>query len=233
MPNHPSRPQVVAFDVIETLFSLEPMRPRLQSVGLAPGSLERWFATVLRDAFALAATDAYAPFEKIASGTLQELIAEAGRAPQPGEVQDVMAGMKELSAHPDVKAAFVLLRDAGVRIAALSNGSAEQTRHLLGQAGLGELVEKVISTDEVQLFKPRREVYLHAARQMNVEPRRMALVAAHGWDTHGAKNAGLVAGWVERKEKRLSDAMQGPDIGGKTLDDVARGLLALPEPSNG
>ena len=37
---------------------------------------------------------------------------------------------------------------------------------------------------------------------------------------------------AERKEKRLSDAMQGPDIGGKTLDEVARGLLVLPEFSN-
>src|SRR5438552_11048148 len=36
-------------------------------------------------------------------------------------------------------------------------------------------------------------VYLHAAKECGVEPSRVALVAAHAWDTHGAKRAGLGA----------------------------------------
>jgi hypothetical protein len=32
-----SRPKVVAFDIIETVFSLESMRPRLTSLGLSSG----------------------------------------------------------------------------------------------------------------------------------------------------------------------------------------------------
>ena len=49
----PTKPEVVAFDMIETVFSLEIMRERLVSLGLPASALEAWFAAGLRDAFAL------------------------------------------------------------------------------------------------------------------------------------------------------------------------------------
>ena len=45
----PRRPQVVAFDAIETVFSLDPLRDRLVTLGLPPHALEVWFARTLRD----------------------------------------------------------------------------------------------------------------------------------------------------------------------------------------
>ena len=61
------RPVVVAFDVIETLFSLESLRPRLGSVGLHAHAPETWFAQLLRDAFALDCVGKYLPFRDIAT----------------------------------------------------------------------------------------------------------------------------------------------------------------------
>ncbi len=43
------RPTVVAFDVMETLFSLEPMRPRLQAIGLPAHSLHAWYTRLIHD----------------------------------------------------------------------------------------------------------------------------------------------------------------------------------------
>ncbi len=50
-----ARPQVVAFDVIETFFSLDAVNARFEDAGLSSSALELWLATGLRDAFALAA----------------------------------------------------------------------------------------------------------------------------------------------------------------------------------
>ena len=61
----PSKPEVVAFDMIETVFSLEIMRERFVSLGLPESALEGWFAAGLRDAFALAITDQFAPFRSV------------------------------------------------------------------------------------------------------------------------------------------------------------------------
>jgi 2-haloacid dehalogenase len=60
---------------------------------------------------------------------------------------------------------------------------------------------------------------------------RMALVAAHGWDTHGAHQAGLLTGWVSRLEGHWNELFDQPDVTGPDLVDVVRGLLALGEPA--
>jgi hypothetical protein len=51
-----SRPLAVAFDIIETVFSLGHLRSRLDAAGVPGQALEVWFAQTLRDAFALDAT---------------------------------------------------------------------------------------------------------------------------------------------------------------------------------
>jgi len=51
----PKRPTVVAFDIIGTVFPLEPLRSSIVSLGMPPAGLEGWFAAGCRDAFAMAA----------------------------------------------------------------------------------------------------------------------------------------------------------------------------------
>ena len=221
------RPAVVAFDVIETLFPLDPLRPKLESLGLPPQSLEVWFGSILRDAFALTVTGKYAPFELLATGGMEELLAETGRAATADDIKSVLGIMPELPPHPDVREAFETLRGAGVRIIALSNGSKAQTQKQLAHADLSDFVETIVSTDDVQLFKPHRAVYEHTAQIAGVDPSLVALVAAHGWDVHGAKCAGLTAGWVKRREKRFSKSFEHPDAGGESLPEVVRALLSL------
>ncbi len=220
------QPKVVAFDVIETLFKLEPMSQRLAQVGLPEQALPVWFARLLRDAFALDATGVYKTFREVAASTLEVLMAEHRVRPSADAVNAVLEGFGELPAHDDVAPAFKALKDAGVRIVTLTNGSAETTQKLLKGAGVGDMVERAISIDEVKHWKPRREVYLHAAGVCGVEPQQVALVAVHAWDVQGANRAGLIAGWVSRTEKAFPQVMQPPDVKGDTLTAVARQLLA-------
>ena len=211
----PLRPLVVAFDVIETLFDLSPLRDKLKEAGLPADALGAWFARMLRDAMALTITGVYKSFGDVAKGTLEVMLTEAKVAPKPNRVAAVLAGFAELPAHPDVAPAFERLRNAKVRVVTLTNGSAENTGALLAGAKLKEMVERTITVDEVKKWKPAKEVYLHAAEAVKVEPARMALVAAHDWDCHGAIRAGLVAGFVARKGKGFHPAMDPPDIQGR------------------
>lgn len=223
------RPRVVAFDVVETLVSLEPLRGRLAAAGLPNDQLEVWFARLLRDAFALDATGVYQPFKEVAASTLAGLFAEHGLQPDPATIEGVVASFAELPAHPDVEPAMRALRDANIRIITLTNGGAETTHRLLERAGVRDLVERVISIEEVRRWKPHREVYLHAADSTGVEPRRLTLVAAHAWDVHGASRAGLGTGFVARQGKPFFPSlMDAPDVTGATLVEVARRLAALP-----
>ncbi len=223
----PERPKVVAFDVIETLFDLKPMGERLKQAGLPEQALAVWFASFLRDAFALEVAGVFKTFREIATGTLEVLMTKHGVRPEGEAIDRVLQGFAELPAHDDVAPAFKVLKDAGIRIVTLTNGSAETTQTLLKKAGLSEMVERSLSIDEVKHWKPRREVYLHAATVCGVRPADVALVAAHAWDVQGASRAGLSTGWVARGGAVFPRMMEAPDVKGDTLTTVAKQLVAL------
>jgi 2-haloacid dehalogenase len=198
-----TRPTVVAFDVVGTLFSLDPIAVRMRQAGLPEGRLTEWFARFLRDAFALDATGGYVPFRQVAGGALEVMLAEHGLPASSAAA--VLQGFPELPPHPDVRPAFEQLRGAGIRVAALSNGAAETTRRLLERAELASFVERIISIDEVRRWKPHREA----------------------WDVLGADRAGLTTAWVSREETAFQPAMGEPTVRGRTLTEVVEALLAL------
>jgi 2-haloacid dehalogenase len=218
------RPAVVAFDVIETLMSLEPLRGRLTEIGQPPHLLEAWYTRTLRDGMALSATGDFASFTDVAEASLRGL---ASYSVSDEQVARVMAGFNELPAFPDALPAITSLTDAGLRVACLTNGTADLTSSFVSRAGLGSLVDRVISVGEVYRWKPAVVVYLYAAEVMGVPPDRMALVAAHDWDCHGAKRAGLTTGFVTRKAGGFGAPFARPDVVGEDLTEVAAKLLAL------
>jgi 2-haloacid dehalogenase len=221
-----NRPEVIALDVIETLFSLEPLGARFKQAGLPEAAMHLFFAQMLRDSFALEASRVYKPFREIAAGSLAVVMATNGVSPDQPKLESVLAGFAELPAHPDVAAGLERLHRSGVRLITLTNGGAENTKKLLARSGLERFIERAVSIDEVRHWKPNREVYLHAARVSGVAPERMTLVAAHAWDVHGAKQAGLRAAWVKRQDTLYQPAMSPPDVQGDSINAVAEALLA-------
>lgn len=220
------RPQVVAFDVIGTVFSIESLRDRLSPIGLPPAMLDVWFARILRDAFALDVSECFQPFREIALSALRALLIEHGARADSNAIEKLVNGFTELDPYPDAEVTFRQLHDAGFRIMTLTNGSVESTRKLLHRAGLEPLVERVVSIDEVGLWKPRRDVYFHAAGRAGVEPHALALVAAHAWDTHGAARAGLTTVFISRG-RPYPTFMAPPHLHCETLLQGAEALLRL------
>jgi 2-haloacid dehalogenase len=216
------RPAVVAFDVMETLASLEPLRARLTETGQPPGLLEAWYTRTLRDGMALSATGDYAGFTEVADAALRGL---THYTISDDQVAYVMAGFDELPAFPDALPAVTQLAEAGLRVACLTNGSASFTSSFVERAGLR--VDRIISVGEVYRWKPAGVVYLYAAEVLGVSPDRLALVTVHDWDCHGAKRAGLTAGWVSRKAGGFGVPFAPPDVRGEDLTEVAAKLLAL------
>ncbi len=218
------RPAVVAFDVIETLMSLEPLRARLTAADQPPHLLEAWYTRTLRDGMALSATGDYVAFADVAEAALR---AVTGYSISDEQVSQVMAGFGDLPAFPDALPAVTRLAEAGVRVACLTNSSAYLTSAFVNRCGLGPLVDRVVCAGDVFRWKPAPVVYLYAAEVLDVPAERLALVAAHDWDCHGAKRAGLVTGWVSRKSGGFGEPFAPPDVTGEDLTEVAAGILAL------
>src|SRR5918996_6217196 len=91
-PTMARRPLVIAFDVIETLFPLEPLRQRIVEAGQPGHVLELWFSRLLRDAFALVASGGYRPFGEFAVAALRST---ASTPVTDAQIQAVLAGFAE------------------------------------------------------------------------------------------------------------------------------------------
>jgi 2-haloacid dehalogenase len=219
------RPSAVAFDVVETLMSLQPLGPRLEKVHQPASVLPAWFARLLLYGVGLSAAGDYVPFGEAAAEALRAV----SRYQMPEEdVRYVLAGFGELPAQPDAEPAMRRLAEAGVRMICLTNGTADTTTAFLRRTGLESYIERVVATAEVNSWKPPARVYHHALEVLRLPAEQVALVAVHAWDCHGAKRAGLTTGWASRLEGRYGSLFAPADVIGADLAEVAHGLLALP-----
>jgi 2-haloacid dehalogenase len=221
-------PAVAVFDVNETLSDLSPLAARFEEVGAPAGLLAGWFAGTLRDGIALAASGGFAPFLEVGRAVLLEELARLPRLSHPpAEAADhVLAGLATLSVHPDVPEGLRLLDAAGIRIATLTNGSAELARGLLERAGLDAIVERNLDVTQVRRWKPAPEPYLYACHELGVGPADAALVAVHPWDVHGAIRAGLQGAWLDRAGVPYPEAFERPSVSERDLPSLARAVAA-------
>src|ERR687892_1271641 len=212
-------PALAILDVNETLSDLAPLAERFEAVGAPAHLLPTWFAGTLRDGIAIAATGQYADFQDVARAALLTVLAGVPQLRRPAEeaADDVLAGFAALSVHPDVPDGIQRLYRAGMRIVTLTNGSASTAAGLLERAGLQELVEANIAVDEVGCWKPAPEPYHHACRGLGVAVGEAVLIAAHPWDVHGAKQAGLRGAWLNRRAAPYPGVFAAPDVTGATL----------------
>ncbi|MGH2877503.1 MAG: haloacid dehalogenase type II [Solirubrobacteraceae bacterium] len=220
------RPAVLALDVNETLSDLQPLAARLEAAG-APGHLlATWFASVLRDGFALAAAGAYADFAEIARDTLRSTLAQVeGLTCTPDEAARlVLDGLRELPLHPDVRPGLEQLHAAGMRLVTLTNGSVASTRSLLERGGAAGLVEQLLSVEGVRRWKPSPEPYRDAAASCGVAPERVMLVAVHPWDVDGALRAGLRACWIDRSGAPYPTIFREPELTCRDFAELATAL---------
>lgn len=224
------RPLAVAFDVNETLTDLTPLREVFSRFGLGAMSLEWWFAVVLRDGIALSATGDAATFADLISIALDEVAHASGRT-LPGDAgSELVEAFRRVPVRPDAQLALDRLRVAGVPAYALTNGSEGLARAIFERAGVLESFTDVLSVDAFGHWKPRPEPYHAMSTIAGVLPERLAMVAVHPWDLHGAAAAGLTTGWVCRDGRSYPRVFSEPTVRSGDLDGVVAELLSLDGP---
>ncbi len=205
------QPRIIFFDVVETVFSLVPLKDKMAEFKLPVGSDRLFFAQLLRDAFALSASGVFQPFPDIAKGTLTVLLHSLGREADETTLKEILGAFSQLPAHSDVKPALEKLRQSDCQAVLLSNGSRANTEKLVGDNGIEHLVDDIVSVDDFGIWKPQTELYRQAALKHSCAPENAVLVAAHAWDVHGAMRAGFQGIWIQRHESLFHPLMGSPD----------------------
>jgi 2-haloacid dehalogenase len=218
------RPEVVVFDVNETLSDLSALQQRFTDLGAPAWLAQVWFGSVLRDGFARAVTGGSERFAVIADQQLRGLLPAHGVEGDLDEaVGHVLGGFAALPLHPDVVPG---VRALGVthRLVTLTNGAATVAQRLLGDAGVAGHFEHLLSVEDAGVWKPHAEAYAYAARVCGTDPARMMLVAVHPWDVDGALRAGLQAAWVDRDGRPYPSYFAEPTVTVTSLSELADAL---------
>jgi 2-haloalkanoic acid dehalogenase, type II len=219
------RPELIVFDVNETLSDMTPMGQRFDDVGAPAQLAATWFAGLLRDGFALTAAGSSARMADIGSGLLRTLLPLPALNRDLDEAIDhIMGGFADLGLHPDVADGVRALSEAGIRLVTLTNGSTNLARGLFERAGVISHFERLLSVETISAWKPAPAAYRYALAECQVGARDAMLVAVHPWDIDGARRAGLATAWLNRSSQTYPNYFRTADVEADTLTALARRL---------
>lgn len=220
------RPELVVFDVNETLLDLSPLKIDFEDVFGTPDPMGEWFARLLHGSLVANQLGEHRAFGVIGVEALLLVAERRGVDLDEATATEVVTRLVILPAHLDVIPALERLLDAGFRTAALTNSSTKAANVQIENAGLHTFIQRVVSVDEVGRFKPDPATYRHAAEVMDVEIANSMLISAHDWDVAGALHAGAGAAFLRRPGLLWSLPRPMPDVTGTDLTEIADQLIA-------
>jgi 2-haloacid dehalogenase len=219
--------RVCVFDVNETLLDLGALDPHFERAFGDAGVRRLWFLQLLQSALVATVTDTYSDFGTIGGAALEMVAERQGVDLSEEDRQKILGGMRELPPHPEVSESLDRLRDAGLRLATLTNSTQQVAEAQMNNSGLRDYFEQILSADAVGRLKPAAEPYRMAAQTLEVEVSQVRLVAAHAWDVAGALRAGCAAAFVARPGMVLDPLVERPDVVGADLREVADRILEI------
>ncbi|OIR01379.1 haloacetate dehalogenase H-2 [mine drainage metagenome] len=197
----------LAFDVYGTLIDTHGVISALEKhAGSKAAEFSRvWREKQLEYSFRRGLMQNYANFAVCTSDALEYTCAYF-RLMLSIEERKALIGVYELlPAFADVEAGLSLAREAGFRMFAFSNGSAEAVELLLQTAGIGEYFLGIVSVDEIKSYKPNPGVYSHFLRKADAVGAEAWLVSSNPFDVIGAVSFGMRAAWLKRSPEAIFD----------------------------
>jgi 2-haloacid dehalogenase len=127
---------------------------------------------------------------------------DAHDAADPALRQALLDAYLTLDAYAEVAGTLEALKAAQRKLAILSNGAPNMLNAAVESAGLGSLLDAVLSVEEVGVFKPDPRVYQLAVDRLQTPAERICFVSSNAWDAAGAAHFGFRVAWVNRFGQR-------------------------------
>ena len=215
------------FDAYGTLydFNSAAARCRARLGGKADELSALWRSKQLQYSWLRSLMGAYAPFWQVTGEALDFAMQSLGLADKALRAE-LMDCYRNVDPFPEVPGVLARLKDQGLRLAILSNGSPDMLAAAANHAKLYGLLEASLSVDAVKIYKPDRRVYQLACDHFGVAPAHIAFFSSNGWDAHGAQHFGFQTAWLNRAGLARENLPGAPAHECRTLADLPA-LLGL------
>ncbi|MCT4608244.1 MAG: haloacid dehalogenase type II [Pelagimonas sp.] len=127
----------------------------------------------------------------------------------------------ELTAFPENAGVLRQLKDMGLPLAILSNGTPRMLESALGSSGLAQYFDHVLSVESVQKFKTDAAAYQIGPDAFDLPAQEILFVSSNCWDICGATWFGYHTIWLNRAGQPLERLGVEPHHIGSSLLDVA------------
>ncbi|HEX3970929.1 MAG TPA: haloacid dehalogenase type II [Stellaceae bacterium] len=206
--------QACVFDAYGTLFDFASAAMRCSDVlgdnvkALTP----LWRDKQLQYTWLRAAQNRHADFWQVTGEALDFALETLGIADGQGVLRKrLMDCYLTLDAFPEAPAMLQKIKAAGFATAILSNGTPAMVAAAVEYAGLGAMLDHVLTVEAVGVFKPAPAVYQLAVDRLGVAKSAIAFMSSNAWDVHAASAFGLHTVWCNRTRQPRERLPGAPD----------------------
>jgi 2-haloacid dehalogenase len=213
--------EACVFDAYGTLFDVDSAaRTVRDSLGEDWLRLaELWRAKQLQYTWLRGLAGHHADFWQVTGDALDFALA-ALRLENPELRERLMNLYLILSPYPEVRGSLTRLKAGGMKLAILSNGTPEMLAAAAANAGIADLLDAVLSVEDVKVYKPHPSVYALACKRLGVEASRICFVSSNGWDAYSGKAFGFRVVWCNRSGQIAERIPETPDAQITTLAEL-------------
>jgi 2-haloacid dehalogenase len=209
------------FDAYGTLFDYASAAARCRDVlGDKLDSLNAlWREKQLQYTWLRALQDRHADFWQVTGDALDFALETLGL----GDAQlraRLMDLYLTLDAFPEVPEMLRRLKTAAMKTAILSNGSPGMLEAAAGNAGIGPLLDAVLSVEAVGVYKPHPKVYQLAVEQLGIPATAISFQSSNAWDAYAASAFGMRVVWCNRYGQRPERLPGKPDYEVRSLAEL-------------
>jgi 2-haloacid dehalogenase len=223
----PRRFKAIAFDAF-VIF--DPRSISALAEELFPGKGARlsevWRARQFEYGWLRMAMGRYADFSQITGDALTFAAKTLKIELAPEQRSRLMEASRELKPWPGVVEGLKSLRNAGVRLAFLSNSTPDALAARTKASGLEGLFEHQLSTDTIKTYKPDPRAYAMAVEAFALPAENILFAAFGGWDAIGAKAFGYPVFWFNPGHQPVEELGEVPDAAGTSFADLMTFLQA-------
>ena len=166
----------------------------------------------------------HTPYREIGHRAVAYVMDRCGISYTQDEVRWLVSQIESLKPFPDVIPALERLRNAGYRLAILSNGDRDMLQ--AAQPHIGFSFDQVISVQEAGFFKPHWKTYATAEKLLGEERSSCLFVANHAFDCIGAKAYGMRTAYIDRRHRPFGQTPHQPDLIVANFAELAASLVA-------
>jgi 2-haloacid dehalogenase len=156
-------------------------------------------------------------FRTVAGESLKRAMGDLRLSFEPSDIEILTSNISRMPPFPEVVSALSDLKRQGFKLCIISNTDDDVIAGNVAQ--LGGCIDRVVTAQQAQAYKPSRRIFAHAYKHLGVDKDQIVhICASPHLDLVAARDIGFRCIWIDRGTGRRAPPDYSPDAIFQTLD---------------